>query len=231
MFRPRFLFASLSAVVLIAAQSGVARGGVITINFDAIDASAAPNGVGGATLANYLAGFGVSFTNTTPGTQMQVYDARLVYPAIQPIHPPSLYNVLFQTGSNNPVTYTVNFDRLLDSFSMTRPFIDSGVTGVALPFWRATALDANGNSLGFVGEAARSIFSDIPAQTFTLQGPGIARVRIDNVNGNFAAFSSMPLDDFVLRFQDTAVPEPMSLAVFGGLAAVGWGVARRRRTA
>ena len=34
-----------------------------------------------------------------------------------------------------------------------------------------------------------------------------------------------------VEFQPAAVPEPMSLAVFGGLAAVGWGVARRRRTA
>ncbi len=47
------------------------------------------------------------------------------------------------------------------------------------PEWSASlAFDASGNLLGTVGENAFSIFTDLPAKTFTLNGPDIASVRI-----------------------------------------------------
>ena len=170
----------------------------VTVNFDSIAASGVPGGVGGALLADYLSSYGITLTSETPGTQVVVEDARDIYAAIQPVVPPSPFNVITQGGTNDPVSYTLNFDQLQDSFSMTRPYIRSGVTGVALPEWHAYAFDASGNLLSSVGENAFSIFSDLPEEQFTLGGPGIKSVTIASDNHHFAAFSAAILDDFVL---------------------------------
>jgi hypothetical protein len=49
-----------------------------------------------------------------------------------------------------------------------------------------------------VGEGLISSFSNVPAQTFTLQGPGITSVRFDSNNFHFAAFSAVLIDDLIL---------------------------------
>jgi hypothetical protein len=169
----------------------------------------------------------VTLRNVTPGTQVLVFDSRNIYPGLEPVIPTSPFNVITQGGSNNPVTYTIQPDRLLDSFSVSRPAIRAGVTGIALPEWSLTAFDEFDNPIGSVGEGQRSIFSDIIARTFTLNGR-IAYIRFNSNSYNFAAFSSMPLDNWNLS-PDRAVPEPASVVVFGlGLAGM-VGVALRRR--
>lgn len=199
----------------------------VTINFDSLNATGLPSGLSGAPLANYLGGFGLSLTNVTPGTQVTVYDARDVYSAIQPIAPTSPFNIITQIGSNTAVSFTLQSNSALDSFSLTRPLIHPGATGIALPFWQATALNAQGNSLGSVGENARSIFgADLPAQIFNLNGPGIAAIRFDGNAFNFAAFSTMPFDNFVINVS-ASVPEPSSVVLFG-ISALALGMTRLR---
>jgi hypothetical protein len=196
------------------------------IDFDSLPASGNP--VSGTALANYLLGFGITLSDVTPGTEVTVYDARDIYAAIQPVIPPSPFNVISQAGSNDPVSYTLNFALAQDYFSMTRTAVRAGTTGVALPQWQASAFDAGGNLLGTVGENAFSIFTDLPASTFTLFGPGIRSVRIASDNGNFAAFSAVILDDFTLTAVQ-AVPEPSSIVLIGTGAVVLVGVGLRRR--
>jgi hypothetical protein len=76
-----------------------------------------------------------------------------------------------------------------------------------------------------------SIFSDIPAQTFTLNGPNIESVVIASDNQHFAAFGAVILDNFTLTAVPAAVPEPPGLigASIGGVLLAGYRQWRRRR--
>ena len=143
--------------------------------------------------------------------------------------PSSPYNIFTQSGSNAPVSYTLNFSTPQDFFSFTRVGIHSGVTGVALPEWHAYAFDASNHLLGTYGESSHSIFSDIAATTFTFNGPGISSVRIDSDNHHFAAFSAVNLDDFTLSTV-AAVPEPgsLTLAAIGCVVLLGYRVQKQR---
>jgi hypothetical protein len=220
-------------LVLAVALGGLANSPSVAraafINFDAIDASTSPEGVGGTVLANYLAGFGASVVPLNPNTQVVVYDVRTIYAGLNPVVAPSPYNVIGTTGVLDPVSFLFIPESALDSLTFTRPFIYSGATGIALPEWRATAYDQAGNVLGSVGENARSAFSNVQAQTFTLQGPGITSIRFDHNNYRFAAFASMPLDDFVLQPSPVAVPEPASVVLFTAGAVGLLGLVRWRR--
>ena len=215
------LHAGLALLCL--ATPGLVRADQV-INFDSLDARGNP--VTGPALASYLAQFGVTVSGVTPGTAVTVYDARDIYPDIQPVIPPSPFNVIAQAGSNDPVSYTLNFSVLQDHFSMTRVGVRAGTTGVALPEWHAYAFDDQGHQLGTVGESAFSIFSDLPAETFTLDGPDIRSVVIASNNNHFAAFGSVILDNFTL----SSVPEPSSLitATIGALVLLGHQLVRYR---
>jgi hypothetical protein len=169
-----------------------------TIHFDAINALSHPEGVDGATLDSYLSDFGITLSNVTSGTQLKVYDDRNVYSG-QAVIAPSAHNLLTQAGSNDPVSFTLNFDAPLDSFGFTRPYLIAGPSGITHPQWDAYAFDSQGNQVDHAGEALLASYSDIPAATYTLHGPGITAVRFDSNNYHFAAFSAVLLDDLVLQ--------------------------------
>lgn len=173
------------------------------VNFDALDASAGP--VTGAALASYLAGFGISLSDVTPGTDVGAWDDQNLYGG-QPVDPPSPPNVLTQAGSNDPVTFTLNFSTPLDSFGFTRPQLEPGPSGVTHPAWQAYAFDASGTELDSTSEPLLASFSVIPAAPQGLTGPGIASVRFDSQNQQFAAFSAVLLDDFVLTSAGNQAP-------------------------
>ena len=216
----------LSLALINVSSPGEAHAAII--NFDSISAlGAGGNGVGGATLNDYLNGFGLSLTGITAGTQVIVLDVRNIYPGLEPVIAPSPFNVIAQSGSNFAVSYTLQSSQLLNSVSFTRPAIRSGATGIALPQWSVDILNPQSSVIGTVGESSRSIFSDVTSQTFTLNGPDISAIRV-NANGfNFAALGSMPLDNFNI----TAVPEPCSFASIGVLSlfCIGNCMLRRRR--
>lgn len=195
----------VGVLALFSAAPVPARSGII-VDFDAISASGQPSGVGGATLDNYLAGFGITLTGVTPGTQVVVYNQDSIFTASQPVVAPSAPNILAQIGSIDPVQYALTFSVLQDSFSLTRTGFHPDSFGLALPEWKATAYDSHGNSLGSVGENAFSIFSDLPSQTFTLVGPDIERVVVASDNHHFAAFGTVLIDD--LNLSNVAMPSP-----------------------
>ncbi|HEY3888059.1 MAG TPA: hypothetical protein VGL73_05750 [Caulobacteraceae bacterium] len=83
--------------------------------------------------------------------------------------------VLLQQGGH-PCQYAMVFDRPAVNFAFNRSRLVAGPSGVTHPVWTATAMDAEGRALGSVGEAEIRSYSDVPAQRFTLTGPGITRI-------------------------------------------------------
>lgn len=107
--------------------------------------------------------------------------------------------MLSQFGSNDPVSFTLNFSTPLETFSLTRARLIAGPSGIVHPGWKAVALSADGQELDSVSEALTASFSDVPAATHPLKGAGIRAVRIDSDNQHFAAFNAVLLDDLVLK--------------------------------
>ena len=83
--------------------------GTSLINFDPLGASQGPVGEpGDGRLSAYLAQFGVSLTNNSPGTEVVVEnEANLA--GGNAVLAPSQPNLLTQIGSNGPVSFTVGF--------------------------------------------------------------------------------------------------------------------------
>lgn len=172
--------------------SGKASASHLTLNFDSVDASS-----GDVNASSYLAGFGISLTGVTPGTTVVILDNANVYGGTAAV-PSSVPNYLTQVGSNDPVTFTLNFATPLNSFEFTRPKLLAGPNGITHPEWSAHAFNSGGVEVATVGESLIASFSDVPAKTFTMTKPNIASVRIDSNNRHFAAFSAVLIDDMKL---------------------------------
>ncbi len=170
----------------------------VTVNFDSLVATAPNWEVNGALLDNYLAGFGITLTQVTAGTHLAAVNAELGLYGGRAAVASSLPNLFTQEGVNAAVSFTLNFSQPLTQFGFTRVELLAGQSGITHPAWSAHALDANGNELGSVSEALISSGANVPAKTFTLNGPGIAAVRFDSNGYDFAAFSAVLLDDLVL---------------------------------
>lgn len=223
----KLVLAGVLVVCLIAPNRA---GAGIVLDFDSLPASGLSGGMSGPQITNYFAAFGITLSDVSPGTAVTVYDTRDIF-AGEKVIPPSPFNVIAQPGSLDPISYTLNFTVPQEYFAMTRVGIHAGSTGTALPEWNASAYDASGALLGTVGENAYSIFTDIPAQTFTLNGPGIESVRIASDNGHFAALGSVILDDFTISTAATPEPSSLVLAVVGCVAIFGYQAMRHRRSA
>ena len=64
-------------------------------------------------------------------------------------------------------------------------------------------MDETGTEINAKSESQINGFSDVPAQTFTLNGPGIKSVRFDSDNWHVAAFSADFIDDLTLLYTVT----------------------------
>lgn len=157
-----------------------------TLSFDAVDASA-----GNVNAADYLAAFGITVT-TSPGTSLVIMDTAGGTAAT----PSSGPNLLTQVGSNDPVSYCLQFASPVEYVAFTRPALIAGPSGITHPEWSAQALSGTGSVIATVGESLIASFSNVPAQRFTLTGGQIAKVCIASNNMHFAAFSALLLDDF-----------------------------------
>jgi hypothetical protein len=101
--------------------------------------------------------------------------------------------VLLQQGGH-PCQYAMVFDQAAISFAFNRSRLVAGPSGVTHPVWTATAMDASGRALGSVGEAEIRSYSDVPAQRFTLSGPGIARIVFWGDDKAFDGFCNVVID-------------------------------------
>jgi branched-chain amino acid transport system substrate-binding protein len=170
---------------------------IVSINFDAIDASANP--VGGTTLQNYLAQFGVTISDVTAGTRVVVDDDRRSYGG-GVVFAPSPHNFLSDYYLNAPNSFTLSLGTPVDSVNFTR--IAGGPFPTLYASWSATALSASGQELSSVSESSPGT-ANFPAKIFTLSGPGIAKVRWDSDGFGVAAFSAVLLDDLTLNYSGT----------------------------
>jgi len=194
-----------------------ARADVVTVNFDALNASG--GAITGAPLTSYLAGFGITLTESS-GTSVGIADVSNVYGG-GVIGATTGNNVLMQSGTTSPASYTLSFATALLSFQFDTV---SNITSNLLPAWSATAFDASNVTLSTVGNSSLSVGGD--AQTYLLNGPGIESVTFyGNAEGS-AGFTNQPIDTLVLT---TAVPEPSTWAMLLlGFAGIGFMAYRRK---
>jgi hypothetical protein len=118
---------------------------------------------------------------------------------------------LTQLGSNGPSSFTIQFSNLLTQFSFTRPDLVPNPS-VTHPAWQATVFDPLGNVLSTVSEGRITSLTNVAAQTYTLGGGSIARVRFDSLGTGFETFNAALLDDFVVT-PGTATNLPPAVAI------------------
>lgn len=84
---------------------------------------------------------GVEVLGLTPGTDLMRINARDLYEgkAVAAARD----HVYSQTGSNEPVCFTLDFGRHVKAFRFQRAALVVGPNGVSHPWWRATALGAD----------------------------------------------------------------------------------------
>jgi len=174
-----------------------------TVNFDTLKAASAP--VGGATLANYLASYGIVITNMTAGGTLYVYNDNGGTTVDASPGP----NYITAGGNADGMSYTINFAGPQAYFEFTRAELNSATSsGVTHPEWTATALDANGHTVATASEPLMASFGTIPAKTYKLIGakgslPIVAVVIYGNAE-DFAGFATPVLENWVLP--SVAVP-------------------------
>ena len=188
----------------------VTGGNSQVVNFDSLNA--AKGAVTDGLLSNYLAGFGITVaTNISPGTTLAVENQAAINggAAVAASSPP---NIVTQIGSSGPVSYTVNFSTPLTNFGFTRPELLASPF-VSHPAWQATAFDAAGVVLGQAGEGLIGSYTNVGAQAFNLNGPGIASVQFASLGSGLTTFNAMLADDFVLTTNASGVSFPPAVAI------------------
>ncbi|MGP8200734.1 MAG: leucine-rich repeat protein [Limisphaerales bacterium] len=183
-------FSSSSAVSYVTVNNP----GTTLIDFDPL-ADIGPE-VGGSALSEYLFQYGVTVTNNSSGAtlvaenQSDVAGGGFVLASSQP-------NVLTQAGSGGPVSFTVGFGTLLSQFSFTRPELLANPS-VSHPAWQVTVFDPFGDALDSAQEPLIFSTTNVPAQTYTLNGGSIASAEFSSEGNGLTTFNAMLLDDFVL---------------------------------
>jgi hypothetical protein len=204
--------------LLLTGLSPGALAAVITLDFDSVVTEPSPGSFVNVDSAAYFASYGVTLTNNSPGTTVEIINYCNMY-GCSALLPYSAPNFLHQSGSNAPVSYTLSFATPLTSFGFTIP---GDNLPSAFPAWTITAYDGPTPVAG----AGQGFTCCHPPLTYLLSGANITSVVVSSNNGNFAAFSSIPLDNLILTTAQTA-PEPATLGLLGaGIAALGF---RRRR--
>lgn len=183
-----------------------------TVDFDSLDASGGP--VTGSVVTSYLAGYGLTASDLTPGSGLYVADTS--GSGWGHVAEPSSPNVLTLWG---PTAYgnsfTLNFSDVVDYFSFsTSGFIGAlSPSGNILGDWTATAYNSSDVALGSVGEGIIASYSDIPINTYTLDFSDDISYVTFSANAHGYAGVQMPLmDDY--SFPD-AVPEPSTMLLLG----------------
>lgn len=148
----------------------------------------------------YLRDRGVTIERITGGTALYILSDQAIYEGAA-CKASSGENLLTQNGSNDPVSFTLKFDRPCTSVSFTRPKLLTGPNGITHPEWDARAYDREGHEVDAVSEELIRSFIDVPAARFTLKGGAIASVTFSSMNRHFAAFSAVLVDDLTLSVQ------------------------------
>ena len=170
--------------------------GPSTVNFDLLNT--AGGSVGGAALASYLAGYGITMSVAGSGAGVAVYNQNQVYGG-GVVGSTSGNNLIIENGGY-PVSYTLTFATPLASFAFDNV---SETAGSTYPIWSATAYDAAGDVLSTVGNPSISS-GPFSATHYTLTGSNIASVTFAGNDEGFAGFANAVTDTWVLTPEATA---------------------------
>jgi len=195
----RSAFVGLTLFVVVFAAPLYAQAPPVVVNFDAVDAW-----TNSVEATPYLRSFGATLSGVTPGTSVRIINNSTLYSgqAAVPTSPPNLFT---QTGLATAISFTIVFNTMagesfaVGSVTFNRAMLLAGPSGVTHPEWSAHAFDASGTEVATVGESLIASFVNVPAQTFTLSGPGIVSVRFDSDAHQFAGFGAVLIDDLVLQ--------------------------------
>jgi hypothetical protein len=174
------------------------------IDFDAVSVTS-----GQCTGASaYLASFGISFVPVTSGAIGIICNATGTA-AIAASAPNVFYGA--PPVTNTDVSYDLMFSAPVEELRFTRAAI-SPLT--AIPAWSASAYDDAGTLLSSVAQGLR--YPGPPAESFTLTGPGITRVRVNAYNSAHVTFNHPPFDDVVVTLTAQTGPTLVSTRFAGG---------------
>ncbi len=160
---------------------------------------------GAAATTAYFSQYGITISNLSPGTYLDLFDARFSYnndPYGNPINGSAMrassnYNVLVQQGTNNnPAEYTLNFPRPVSQVSFYRA---GASLGAASPEWSATAYNGS-TAIASVGQGLNGYCCSSPPQLYSFVAGNyghsqITKLRFYSNNYHFAAFSTVAIDD------------------------------------
>lgn len=195
-----------------------------TVNFDSINTSGSPYFVNLNTV-NYLAQYGITLSNATPGTNVAALCGSCGGNTIVGSSSP---NVLIQFGNNSGESFTLNFANPLSSLSFyLSGNSKNGGSGTLVSSWSVTAYNASHVAIGSVGDPSLfATFSAFAPQQYTLNGPGIASITIFsdcfNVCGTQASFDDLSSPDL------HQAPEPGSMVLLGSGLLGAAGAVRRK---
>jgi hypothetical protein len=207
-----------------------------TLTFDSINTSASPYHVN-VTTTGYLQQYGISLTDVTAGSVVNVFCANAEYNSsctqgMGALTAESGPNVLGQQGVNTGQSYSLDFSTPLSTLSFYTAGWNGGQgsNGLLVAQWSATAYGAGNAVLSSVGQSMASYYSNIAPTQWTLNGPGITAVtfysQCDKICGENLAIDNLSSPQLSLA----SVPEPPTLLLFaaGALGLLAWRRARLR---
>lgn len=157
------------------------------LNFDSISI-----GAGQATDATaYLASFGITFVSVSGGAAPRVYNVS--GSSVTASSPPNVF-AADPASTNTDESYDLVFSTPVNQVTFIRSAVASST---ALPPWSVTAYSASSAVLSSVVRSSVQ-FPGPPAETITLTGPGIVRLRWTASNSAHVTYNHPPIDDLVL---------------------------------
>jgi hypothetical protein len=179
----------------------------VTVDLDSLDTSSGE--VYGVDLDAYMANFGITITDVI-GDHVSVRADALNGGEMNVVasSPPNI----LQPPYGSLISYTLEFDTPLDSFSFTRT---AYCTYLAFPPWEAVAKDVDGNVLDTISEGASSTNascdSPSPPAMFTFSTAGIKSVTLNSGHYGFYGRTGPALDDLTLTFTSSVIDVPLDI--------------------
>ncbi|MBI5629999.1 MAG: hypothetical protein HY921_03840 [Elusimicrobia bacterium] len=159
-----------------------------------------PADTGGVDARPYLAAHGILIQDMTSGTRLVVRDARSYYDgdAVQGVMGS---NVMTQQGSNEPVSFVMEFlDAGLRGLSASMPLFFGDPGGITLPSLAVKIFDRAGDEIySFSRNGSGSYDRVIRPEGFALARPGIKWARFFSSNLG-TAFNAALFDRFLLDY-------------------------------
>ena len=204
-----------------------------TLTFDSVNTSASPYHVN-VTSTGYLGQYGITLTNVTPGSVVNVFCANAEYntscaQGMGALTAESGTNVLGQQGVNTGQSFTLDFSTPLTTLSFYTAGWNGGqgISGLIVAQWSATAFGAGNVVLSTVGQPMTGYYTNIAPTQWMLNGPDITSVTFYSQCNTYCG-ENLAIDNLSSPQLSATVPEPSTLALIAA-GMIGLLVCRNRR--